>query len=263
MKKLIKDAQNIEIIIKLAGLFAIIYSIISFVYNNIYQRQCEEFYKIPAKYFKGNLDEKIMYLLLIMGLIGTVLYPILMRKHDKKENCETKATFLYYLGYMVIIGLYISVLNMAILRTILNNISENIFAIYNKHTTIAMVSVVIITYIGLIGILFLDKINTLKKLRKVILLVIITSILINALLLLGGTINILSKSIQDKDSYEIININNKKYVVLSEYDDKILAVPVYINKSGRYIFKTKTYEFIDRSQGVYKYIKLNNKPQIQ
>lgn len=49
-----KIKKNIEFIVGLVGLLGIFYSIIMFIYNNIYQQDCEEFYKIPAKYFEGD-----------------------------------------------------------------------------------------------------------------------------------------------------------------------------------------------------------------
>ena len=58
-------------------------------------------------------------------------------------------------------------------------------------------------------------------------------------------------------------VNNKKYVVLSEYDDKILAVPLRIGKDGQYIFSTSKYEFWDRLQVKFKYEKLDKRPEIE
>lgn len=53
-----KIKKNIEFIVGLVGLLGIFYSIIMFIYNKTYQQDCEEFYKIPAKYFEGDLNEK-------------------------------------------------------------------------------------------------------------------------------------------------------------------------------------------------------------
>ena len=39
-----KIKKNIEFIVGLVGLLGIFYSIIMFIYNNIYQQDCEEFY---------------------------------------------------------------------------------------------------------------------------------------------------------------------------------------------------------------------------
>lgn len=56
-----KIKKNIEFIVGLVGLLGIFYSIIMFIYNNIYQQGCEEFYKIPAKYFEGDLRKNFVY----------------------------------------------------------------------------------------------------------------------------------------------------------------------------------------------------------
>ena len=235
-----KIKKNIEFIVGLVGLLGIFYSIIMFIYNNIYQQDCEEFYKIPAKYFEGDLNEKILY---------------------KKENHETKFTLIFYFGYMLIIGAYISALNVHFLDAILKNISTNI--VVNKNGIITRIVVCFITYVGLMGSVFWDKINILKKSKKIVSLFVIICISLNVLLLIGSTGCVLSKSIKDKSNYEIMYVNNKKYVVLSEYDDKILAVPLRIGKDGQYIFSTSKYEFWDRLQGKFKYEKLDKRPEIE
>ena len=256
-----KIKKNIEFIVGLAGLFGIFYSIIVFIYNNIYQQNCEEFCKIPAKYFEGDLNEKILYIVFIMGLMAILIYPIIMRNQDKKENHETKLTLIFYFGYMLIIGANISVLNVYFLDAILKNISINIFI--NENGIITRIFVCFITYVGLMGVVFWDVINIIKKFKKIVLLFVIICISLDALLLIGSTGCVLSKSIKDKSNYEIMYVNNKKYVVLSEYDDKILAVPLRIGKDGQYIFSTSKYEFLNRLQGKFKYEKLDKRPKIE
>lgn len=245
----------------LVGLLGIFYSIIMFIYNKTYQQDCEEFYKIPAKYFEGDLNEKILYIVFIIGLMAILIYPIIARNQDKKENRETKFTLIFYFGYMLIIGACISVLNVCFLDAILKNISINIFV--NENGIITRVFVYFITYVGLMGLVFLDKINILKKSKKIVSLFVIICISLDALLLIGSTGCVLSKSIKDKSNYEIMYVNNKKYVVLSEYDDKILAVPLRIGKDGQYIFSTSKYEFWDRLQGKFKFEKLDKRPKIE
>lgn len=256
-----KIKKNIEFIVGLVGLLGIFYSIIMFIYNNIYQQDCEEFYKISAKYFEGDLNEKILYIVFVIGLMAILIYPIIMRNQDKKENHETKFTLIFYFGYMLIIGAYISALNVHFLDAILKNISTNI--VVNKNGIITRIVVCFITYVGLMGSVFWDKINILKKSKKIVSLFVIICISLNVLLLIGSTGCVLSKSIKDKSNYEIMYVNNKKYVVLSEYDDKILAVPLRIGKDGQYIFSTSKYEFWDRLQGKFKYEKLDKRPEIE
>ena len=208
-----KIKKNIEFIVGLVGLLGIFYSIIMFIYNKTYQQDCEEFYKIPAKYFEGDLNEKILYIVFIIGLMAILIYPIIARNQDKKENRETKFTLIFYFGYMLIIGACISVLNVCFLDAILKNISINIFV--NENGIITRVFVYFITYVGLMGLVFLDKINILKKSKKIVSLFVIICISLDALLLIGSTGCVLSKSIKDKSNYEIMYVNNKKYVVLS------------------------------------------------
>ena len=252
-----KIKKNIEFIVGLVGLLGIFYSIIMFIYNKTYQQDCEEFYKIPAKYFEGDLNEKILYIVFIIGLMAILIYPIIARN----QNRETKFTLIFYFGYMLIIGACISVLNVCFLDAILKNISINIFV--NENGIITRVFVYFITYVGLMGLVFLDKINILKKSKKIVSLFVIICISLDALLLIGSTGCVLSKSIKDKSNYEIMYVNNKKYVVLSEYDDKILAVPLRIGKDGQYIFSTSKYEFWDRLQGKFKFEKLDKRPKIE
>ena len=79
--------KNIEFIVGLVGLLGIFYSIIMFIYNNIYQQDCERILQnSKAKYFEGDLNEKILYIVFVIGLMAILIYPIIMRNQDKKKE---------------------------------------------------------------------------------------------------------------------------------------------------------------------------------
>ena len=71
----------------------------------------------------------------------------------------------------------------------------------------------------------------------------------------GTTIKFLS-SIDQKKDYEFITVNQKDYVILSEYDGKYLVTP-YVNDNGAYTFYTNKYEFVEMNQGIICYKRIS------
>lgn len=78
-----------------------------------------------------------------------------------------------------------------------------------------------------------------------------------------GTIIKLSVTVEDKTKYEIVNIDEESYVVLSECNDKLLVVPYEVTNDGQCIFKTKQYKFIDMYDGTYQYVDICSSPIIE
>lgn len=69
-------------------------------------------------------------------------------------------------------------------------------------------------------------------------------------------------NIENKTKYEFVSYQDKKYVVLSENDDKVLIVSFKIDDDGRYVFYTNKYRFIDICDGVYEYRDIQSEPII-
>lgn len=78
----------------------------------------------------------------------------------------------------------------------------------------------------------------------------------------NGIILKFSIAIEDKTKYEFVTVEENKYVVLSEHEDKILIVPYEINENGQYVFNTSKYWFCEKYQGTYKYIDMEICPKV-
>ena len=128
-----------------------------------------------------------------------------------------------------------------------------------------VITIVFITGIVLLpGLIFMDKIIKIKWkcVRWIIKFIVIVSFIISFCLMIVGTTLKLSISIEDKLQYEFVTIDEKEYVVLSEYDDKILVVRYEVGEHGQYTFDTSEYWFYEKHYGTYRYINLKYCPEV-
>lgn len=63
-----------------------------------------------------------------------------------------------------------------------------------------------------------------------------------------------------KTKYEVVEIKDENYVVLEEFDEKILVAKYVVGEP--YIFYTKEYFFLDKYDCSYSYIDLESPPKI-
>ena len=132
----------------------------------------------------------------------------------------------------------------------------------NKHANITIAVVVILGSMSLLGITLLDEIKNIKFMiiKRIIIVMFGIALLLSILFMVYGTIFKLSINIEDKTKYEFVMQEKKEYVILTEYDDKILVVPYEKLDNGQYINK---YYFIEKYQSVYQYIDCTNGIKIE
>ena len=70
-------------------------------------------------------------------------------------------------------------------------------------------------------------------------------------------------NIENKTKYEFVKYECDEYVVLSEYNDKVLLVPFQVDEDGRYIFNTGEYIFKELDSGIFEYRNLGCPPDIE
>lgn len=118
--------------------------------------------------------------------------------------------------------------------------------------------------LAIAGVTLLDKVRVVKNkcIKNVFGFILVVSIILNATLLLYGTIFKISITVEDKTRYEMITYEDKNYIVLSTYEDKLLAVE-YERKDDRYILKTYQYAFFDQFSCKYEYLDFESYPLIQ
>lgn len=141
----------------------------------------------------------------------------------------------------------------------------NINSFLNRHANITIAIVVILGSMSLLGITLLDEIKNIKfmVIKRIIIVMFEIALLLSILFMVYGTIFKLSINIEDKTKYEFVMQEKKEYVILTEYDDKILVVPYEKLDNGQYVFYTNKYYFIEKYQGVYQYIDCTNGIKIE
>lgn len=259
-----------KIVVSIFGGFAAGYPVINTIYNKIYQNKCEEYYQIPRQYFHENVEDRLIYLCFIIIFLLICISPIVVRKilaKKKKANIDIPLEFsIIALGMGGTIGI-LNILNFVeiVEKTYnINFIFTKISIFLLDHSISVMVVLVLLGYVSMAWMLFSQGIAKIKFrwAKAIITIVCFVATFINVLLLLLGTVSKLRVDIENQVSYEIVQVYDDKYVVLSEIDDKLLVVPYEINENDIYIFKSGKYSFVDKYEGSYTYITMPDNPII-
>ena len=244
------------------------YPITNFIYDFIYKAKCEMFYNIPNKYFASNINGRMLYLACIIILILICIIPWYIKKNDEENKILTKWMILP----AGITGLYLGVINVYNLDEIIKQTQKttDFFTDFNicllENANITAMVVVLLGIATPIGLAIADKINGIKRkwIQQTITLFFVLSFVLSFVLMVYGTIFKLNINIEDKTKYETVNLKEKEYVVISEYNDKLLVAPLEdVDEDGKYEFITSNYNFIDLGEGIYKYIDFGDTPTIK
>lgn len=255
-----------EIIKIVAGIVIALYPIANYIYEFLYQVNCENFYGIPGKYFSASINSHLLYLGLIVLLIIIFLLPTFLRNYEKSQGRTTTTSFLYHIFLSVILGVEMGLINLQNLIEIMQVTDrQNIIFTYcnnwiNNHAYLVAFIIIIMGSFSLLGIVLVTEIK--NKLINIIIYTISTiSLLISGMLFFYGTIFKLGTSIEDKTRYEIVTNQNEKYMVISEEEDKVLVIKYSIEQGG-YIFNTNQYLFLNKDDCVFSYVDTLKKPVI-
>lgn len=261
-----------EIVASIVSVLAALYTVANFVHNLSYQEKCEKFYGIPGKYFHSIIGDRVVYLvsILLLIIVGAII-PLIMRKNEEKSKVKKRGETATVLIVTVLMGMVIGFLNLYSLLEIMKqthktyNWIRNINIILDENSTVTIGVVVLTGIISLFGITFIDKFGEIRRIwiRKVVGIVFDISFVMSLELLIFGMLFVLTRSVEDKTKYEVVTIDEVEYVVLSECDDKILVVLYEVENKGHYIFDTSRYWFYEKNQGTYRYINLEDCPEIK
>lgn len=255
----------------LIGLVTIFYSILNFFYDYNYKLDCESFYRIPAKYFSTNINNKLLNLLIICILIILVFIPMIMRKREVEKSQISVGTTIYVSLYSLILGLSIGFLNFLNLIYIMkelnlqNIVFSNIYSWLFNNATIIMFIMITSGTISLVCLTFIHEIKNVKLrwIKKILKVIFMISLIMNALLMFYGTIFRLNNSIENKTKYEIVTINKVNYVVITEVNDDLILIARYkVDDEGKYNIITNEYEIVEKFSLIYSYIDTKVTPGI-
>ena len=258
-----------DLILSVTGVLTVLYPIANTIYKMIYQSECEKYYSLPGRYFYASIDNSLVYLGAIIILSLICFMPSYMKKHDENQKNTTKGPVVYTLLLAIVIGMEWGMINVFNLSTIMkqayktNHFFGCINDILNRNAYVTVSVVILLGIITVLGFTYMDgmKFVRWRVVRNIWKKLFVISFSLSLLIMVYGSIFKLSISIEDKTKYEVVTVEDKDYVVLTEYHDKLLVVPYEIDDE-QYIFETKQYIFVDLFEGVYKYIDMERSPKI-
>ena len=260
--------KEIIAIIPWAG--AALYFIVNTLYKITYQDKCEKFYGIPGKYFDSSVDDRLLYLGLLIILLLTCIVPAVMKKHYEKKGNLTRGHLAETIFYSAIIGAEIGLYNVSNLIVIMkqthkmNTFFRSVNTWLDDNAVITVWTVVILGVISIVGFTLINKLENIKSkwIRNAVHVTIWVSVAASVLVFIYGTAFRLSISVEDKTKYEFVICGDDEYVILALTDKKNLIVPFEIDEKGQYIFKTGQYLFLEQYEGMYQYRDIKYSPKI-
>ncbi len=268
-KKFKLDKEKLELVLVLTSVIAFIYPILNYLYNFLYQKDCEKFYHINGTHFHTSINNWILYLGAIGLLFLMCFVPVFSKKFidlfgDKSWISKVvKWIIPLYMGFLI------GVVNIDNFVKILRKIDGSMIAPYvgdmlNKIGAPVIVGIVIlISVLSVVGVALSNRIDNIKKrrIRAILNGIVCFFLFLNLLILVMGTYFTLTSSVKDKRNYEVVSYEESNFIILSEKEESLL-VAKYAIENGRYQIYTKEYYFIEKETGEYSYIEMKQEPRI-
>lgn len=244
--------KPINIILAFISLTVVITSTTKYLYSSWYIIKCQEFYKIPAKYFKQIKAEKVFSDLLPIGIVLVVMIILTLVSIKIEKRSDNTSKIIFYavniiLGIVVICIIYDNLMNIT-LETLKRHM--NIEIVSSHVSVIPIVFLFVATFLGcglIFSYFFKKRLPKLKWVHAVLILITVGIIFISAFYSLPI-------APQDKSQYEVTFISDEtgdenslgdNRVVLSEIDGNFLTVSYELDKeSDAVIFYTQSYKIL-------------------
>lgn len=245
------------------------YPIVNHIFNMLYQQECENFYLIPGKYFKKTIDKGMLYTGIILMIVTMCLIPIYLRKYTEKRGEGSRETLGYGIVLSMLLGLLVGNVSLYSLILIINKFIhtngafEFLSKFFNRHALLVVCVLIVISYISIVGIFLYDVIYKIKAkwLKSILSFGVLASITVCGVLLVCGTVFKTTIPIKEKLDYEIFKSKGNEYIVLSEYQDKLLVVN-YKEEYPCTLF-TDDYMLLDKCNGTYSYVIMETAPLVE
>lgn len=251
--------KKIACIASITAILTFCYNLFQGVYNAfIYQMHCEIFYGIPKLYFNSNLSEKLYWIFLIFVIIAICLVPLIIKKY-----CLISSKFfnsILRIGFIFLCGIFLYKVILEFLNMIISNnnfIPEEIGTFITSYKS--LVNLLLLLFCLAIVRFFddIDGCGKKMKSKKFVCFIFFLSFGTCLYITIMGTISQSTSTIEQKTKYEFIMIDDKEYVILSEYNGKYL-VTSFEKNNNEYIFNTNQYKFINMDQGLISYKGVKN-----
>lgn len=246
------------------------YVVINNVYTITYQRDCEDFYKIPGQYFYNSIDNKALFVMVLILCIFIFFSPTIIKRYIQKKGGYNKITMYVYVIFLTLIfGFVLGLINTLNLLTVLDKVNtvvkipNVIIQWINDHASFIMWIVVVLATLTILMFCLVREVGKIKykKLKTIIAAIGIVSYFITAILFISAAEIKLTYSIKDKKKYETVIVDSKNMAVLSTVNDKFLVVE-YSLKDEEITFMTSNYMLIDKCNIMLTYKEFTGKPKI-
>lgn len=258
----------------LVGIITVIlsggYVILNNIYVIIYQKDCEDFYKIPGKYFYNNIDNKAIEIIMLIICFFLFFSPSFIKRSIQKKDKYNKVIMYIYIGFLtIILGLVFGLINTLNLVTVLDKINtmikipNGLLQWINDNANLIILVVMIFAILAILLFCLVKEVGKIKykKIKAVIMLIGFISYFISAVLFISAAGIKVSYSIKDKTQYEVLTIDKKNMVILSTVNDKFL-ITEYTLKDGTIFFMTNNYMIIDNNNIFISYLNFSSSPTI-
>lgn len=245
-----------------ASSFGVIYQIVDYLYEYLFQIRCEKFYGIPRGYFSTDINPSLLYLGVIL-LFGSLFFaPLFLRRYEENKI----ALIIESVFLSIVLGVGLGVVNLFNLLEIMKATNNKNEFWFNWNNWLAQNDGVIVKLIFLSSILasliiFLSPYIKFKRIKNILLfttaICFTICFTISFLLLLYGTACKLRINIEEETQYETVTCDGEQYVVITEKNDKLLVTKyeedVIDNGIKVTVLHTSQYLFLDKSNCNFSY----------
>lgn len=258
-------------------IWTFIYGIANILANLLYQQRASEHYGIPAFYFSYNINKLIIIcsafiIVCVLTIFAFNSKRTLLKPRGKFEFADIIVIILQFIATAIctILLTFVSLCN-TILKSNYKRDSSFFANADSSQVLIALYIIIISTFVFVICAVYLSvngntDIKILKlnlKFKKFASAVVTIFIVICLIFNIFSTIYLFKFPTDNERNMEFIETTeNTEYVVITHYNNTLLAVP-YSFENGNYTFYTKKYYFIDPNECTYNYKFLDYEPKIE
>lgn len=257
--KLTETSERLEkaLGIKTFAIFSTSLTLLFYIYSFMYSINCQNLYGIPAKYFNITIRNIIPYVLPLFLIVVALIYYYHFSKNNNFEN--TLLRKIYCLWNAFVPGLVFSIIEFTLFYIFLLKYNWNANFLNSFSVTAIYISMLIFSIVSFVKIpentpnstpKYLKFKKAIKKVSLSFSIILYTAIIISYVFLFFNATPI-------NASCETTVINNKNYVILSEYDGDYLVVE-YDDTNDTTVFFTSEYQLVDKEALNIKVLSFSN-----
>lgn len=242
-----------------------LYPIVKYAFNRKYGVQCENYYNIPAKYFYKSIDSSLLFIGLIVLMLSIPLfYKWLINKLGTDKTWSRIGVGLISLTYGLALGC-VNFLNLIEICSQSGGVFWQWIYLQLSRYPCQVAGIVVMAAICFTaGWSILPLLKEVKKtaVQAVFAAALSMITVLNLFILFRGTSCVLNSNPELNTEYEIAEYMGTEYVVMSEYNDKVLVVSILKDDEGKISLDTGSYRFLDPIECEFYYYDFGYAPTI-